>query len=88
MDIASILIQLVAGGAGGNLAGALNKSRSLGPLLNTILGAVGGVGGGAALGPTLAGLIANPMVANALASLVGGILIPLIGSFLKPAAKA
>jgi uncharacterized membrane protein YeaQ/YmgE (transglycosylase-associated protein family) len=88
MDIASLLIQLVAGGAGGNLAGMLNKTRSMGPLLNTILGAVGGVGGGAALGPTLANALGNPMVANALASLVGGILIPLIGSFLKPAAKA
>lgn len=88
MDIASILIQLVAGGAGGNIAGALNKSKSLGPLLNTILGAVGGVGGGAALGGTLAGVLGNPMVANALASLVGGVLIPLIASFLKPGAKA
>jgi uncharacterized membrane protein YeaQ/YmgE (transglycosylase-associated protein family) len=88
MDIASLLIQLVAGGAGGNVAGMLNKTRSLGPMLNTILGAVGGVGGSAALGSTLGGLIGNPMVANALASLVGGILIPLIGSYLKPAAKA
>jgi uncharacterized membrane protein YeaQ/YmgE (transglycosylase-associated protein family) len=88
MDIVSLLIQLAAGGAGGNVAGMLNKTRSLGPLLNTILGAVGGVGGGAALGPTLANALGNPMVANALASLVGGVVIPLIGSFLKPAAKA
>ena len=43
MDIVNILISLVVGGVGGNIAGALLKNFSLGTILNTIAG--GGVGG-------------------------------------------
>ncbi len=88
MDLTSILIQLVAGGAGGNLAGLLNKARSMGPLLNTILGAAGGFGGGQVLGGPLTNAVGgNAMVGQVLSSLIGGILIPLIASFFKkPAA--
>jgi uncharacterized membrane protein YeaQ/YmgE (transglycosylase-associated protein family) len=92
MDITSLLIQLVAGGAGGNLAGLLNKARSLGPLLNTILGAVGGFGGGQVLGGAGGALTnalgGNAMAGTALSSAVGGILIPLIAGFLKKPTQA
>lgn len=46
MDISTLLIQLVSGALGGNAAGAYNKDASLGPIGNTIAGAVGGGVGG------------------------------------------
>jgi hypothetical protein len=39
MDLASLLIQLISGAVGGNVAGAVNKAKTLGPLINTIPGA-------------------------------------------------
>ena len=46
MDIAGLLINLVSGAVGGNLAGAALKEQSLGAIGNTIAGIVGGVAGG------------------------------------------
>src|SRR5690606_35623035 len=46
MDFTAILIQLVSGAVGGNVGGMLNKAKSLGPMLNSVLGGVGGVAGG------------------------------------------
>lgn len=37
MDLSSILIQVISGAVGGNLGGLLNKAKSLGPLMNTVL---------------------------------------------------
>ncbi len=45
MDIANLLITLVSGAAGGNLAGAAMKDKGLGTLGNTIAGLVGGTAG-------------------------------------------
>jgi uncharacterized membrane protein YeaQ/YmgE (transglycosylase-associated protein family) len=50
MDIATLLIQLIAGALGGNIAGSLLKNLSLGTLGNTIAGIVGGGLGGQILG--------------------------------------
>jgi hypothetical protein len=88
MDPTSLIVQAIAGAVGGNVAGLLNKARSLGPLINTVLGLLGGVGGGQALGGVLAGLLGgNAIAGNVTASAIGGILIPLIaGFFKKPAA--
>ena len=54
-----LIIQLIAGAVGGNAAGAAAKNMSLGPLGNTIAGAVGG----GVLGQLLQ--IALPMLAGA-----------------------
>lgn len=43
MDIVGIIIQLVAGAAGGNAAGTAIKEKSLGTAGNSIVGAIGGV---------------------------------------------
>jgi len=43
MDIIGIIIQLIAGAAGGNGAGAVLKDKSLGTTGNSIAGAVGGI---------------------------------------------
>ncbi len=46
MDISSLIIQLVSGALGGNAAGSMNKVTDLGPVGNTITGALGGGLGG------------------------------------------
>ena len=43
--IINLIIQLVAGAVGGNAVGAGLKDLNLGPLGNTIAGALGGAGG-------------------------------------------
>ena len=42
MDIVSLVVQLVSGAIGGNLAGSLLKNLSLGALGNSLAGAIGG----------------------------------------------
>lgn len=79
MDISALLIQLLAGAAGGNAAGILNKARSLGPLVNTILGALGGLGGG----QLATNFMGGGTGAEVGMSAVVGALLPLIGGMLK-----
>jgi hypothetical protein len=50
MDIAGLLIQLISGAAGGNIAGTILKKFSLGPVGNSIVGILGGGLGGQLLG--------------------------------------
>lgn len=83
MDIMGLVIQAVSGALGGNVAGVLNKAKSLGPMMNTILGAVGGIGGGQALGGTLAGMLGNATAGNITASALAGLVLPLVGGMLK-----
>ncbi|HEU5154415.1 MAG TPA: hypothetical protein VFU03_06780 [Gemmatimonadales bacterium] len=49
MDTTSLIVQLISGAVGGNLAGALMKDKSLGTLGNSITGILGGGLGGALL---------------------------------------
>lgn len=42
MDILTVIIQLISGAAGGNIAGALLKNISLGTLGNSLAGIIGG----------------------------------------------
>ena len=49
MDIVSLIISLLSGVAGGNLAGAAMKEKDLGGLGNTIVGLIGGGAGGSLL---------------------------------------
>jgi uncharacterized membrane protein YeaQ/YmgE (transglycosylase-associated protein family) len=44
------LLPLISGAVGGNIGGALIQDQSLGPIANTILGLIGGVGGSQLLG--------------------------------------
>src|SRR3972149_3426921 len=55
MDIAGLIIQLISGAAGGNIAGALLKKFSLGTIGNSIVGILGGGLGGQLLGMLGAG---------------------------------
>lgn len=79
MDLTAVLVQLIAGAVGGNAAGLANKAKSLGPLINTILGALGGLGGGQLAGGTIGGGTATEVGASAIV----GALLPLIVGMLK-----
>lgn len=41
-EIVSLIITLISGAAGGNIAGSVLSEKNLGALLNTVLGALGG----------------------------------------------
>lgn len=83
------IIQGAAGAIGGNIIGAMRGSSSLGPLVNTILGAAGGVGAAygvqaGGFGPQLTAMVGdNQNIADGVAGAVGGLLLPLIASFFK-----
>ena len=82
-----LIINLVSGAVGGNLAGTLMKNLSLGTLGNSVVGIIGGGAGGALLntlgidvgagGTDIAGIIGN----IASGGVGGGILMAIIGIF-------
>jgi len=90
-QIISWIVSLIAGSAGGNIVGALLKNRNLGPMLNTVLGLVGGGLGGKVLPllvPALGSLVAGQgYVGTGGLSAIVGALLPLIVSFLKKPAQ-
>jgi uncharacterized membrane protein YeaQ/YmgE (transglycosylase-associated protein family) len=79
MDLISLLTQLISGAVGGNAVGAINKAKTLGPLINTILGALGGLGGGQLASATLGGGTAAQVGTSA----VVGALLPISLGMLK-----
>jgi len=80
-----LLISLVSGAVGGNLAGFAMKNKSLGVLWNTVAGLVGGGLGGQLLG--MLGLGGDSIGANVAGSGVGGAVIMLIVAVIKGAMK-
>ncbi len=84
MDLTTLLVQLAAGVIGGNAAGAANpKTKALGPVITSVLGALGGLGGGQLLGPMLTDLIGNAIVGSAGSAGIVGAILPLIVGMLK-----
>jgi uncharacterized membrane protein YeaQ/YmgE (transglycosylase-associated protein family) len=93
MDIVNLIISLVCGALGGNVAGAVLKDKSLGTLGNSLSGILGGGIGGAilqALG--LLGSSGGLSLASILGDLVsgglgGGILMAIVafirGAYMK-----
>ena len=84
------LVSLIAGGAGGNIVGALLKNKGLSPLLNTVLGLAGGAGGKLlpALVPAIGGLLGgdgNLVGTGGLSALLGALLPLIVGMLRKPA---
>lgn len=79
------IISLVTGAVGGNVAGAIFKNLSLGPVGNTIAGVLGG-GAGTAILNALAGSAASgggSVVGNIASSGVGSVVVMLIVGFIK-----
>jgi hypothetical protein len=71
----NLIIQVIAGAIGGNVAGTASKEMSLGPLGNTIVGAIGGGVGAQILGliiPMLANTTATPDLGTIFSQAVGG----------------
>jgi hypothetical protein len=102
MDIVAIIIQLISGALGGNIAGKLLKNLDLGTAGNSIAGILGGGLGGQIL--SALGLFGGAAAANGaaaggldLASIIGsvasggvggGVLMAIIGLIKSMMAKA
>jgi hypothetical protein len=82
-------VQLIGGAAGGNVVGALLKNADLSAILRTVLGAVGGVGGGqlvmwlGILQKVLGDSGGGNFVGNAGASAIGGALLTAVVGIVK-----
>lgn len=81
MDIVGLIIQLIAGAVGGNVAGRASPKLDLGSAGNSIAGALGGVilgqiiervTGGAVTADQAAAAASNMDIAGILTSLIGG----------------
>ena len=71
MTLVPLLIQLISGAVGGNVAGALMKKSSLGTLWNSVAGIIGGGLGGQLLG--MLGVALAPSGGLDLASILGSV---------------
>ena len=75
MDMTSLIVELVSGAVGGNVAGAAMKDKSLGTAGNSIAGIVGGGLGGAILQAVMGGAAAgggSMDMSNILSNVGGG----------------
>ncbi len=85
MDLVTLLVQLISGAIGGNIAAGILKKLSLGPVGNSIVGILGGgIGGvvlhalgvGAGTGVN-AGTVIGSMAAGGIG---GGALLAIVGA--------
>jgi uncharacterized membrane protein YeaQ/YmgE (transglycosylase-associated protein family) len=90
----NLIIQLISGALGGNLAGGLLKKLSLGTVFNSILGILGGGLGGQVLNSLGFGDTGGPstdigsVIGNILGGGVGGgILMVIVGAIKKALTK-
>ena len=82
--LVQIIISLISGGVGGNIAGALLKNFSLGTVGNTIVGLLGGGIGDKILSST--GLISgSSIVGDVAGSGIGGAILMIIVGLIKNA---
>jgi uncharacterized membrane protein YeaQ/YmgE (transglycosylase-associated protein family) len=81
--IVNLIINLISGGRGGNIAGALFKKLSLGLIGNTLAGVVGGGLGSQILAQLGAG--GGGMVGSIAGSGVGGVVLMAIIGLIKQA---
>ena len=96
MNITSLIIELISGAVGGNVAGAAMKENSLGTVGNSIAGIVGGGLGGTLLHSVLGGAAAGggsmdmtTILSNVAGGGVGGaILMAIIGIIKNKMAKS
>jgi len=100
VDITKILIQLISGAVGGNVAGAAMKKFSLGPVGNSIVGILGGGLGGQLLAwfgmggawtpaSSAGGFDLGEIIASVAGGGVGGgVLLAAVGAIRKQMGKA
>ena len=88
MDIMTLVINLISGAVGGNIAGAVMKDKSLGPLLNSVVGVLGG-GAGAGILKMLGmavnegGLDLQAVMSSVASGGVGGAVLLVITALIK-----
>ncbi|PCI58106.1 MAG: hypothetical protein COB34_05640 [Methylophilaceae bacterium] len=97
MDL-GLIVQLVSGAVGGNVAGSLMKKSSLGTALNSVVGILGGAAGGQLLGMLgMGGAAAAGAGGIDIATIVsqvagggigGGVLLALVGLVKNAMAKS
>ena len=89
MDIVGLLISVISGAVGGNIAGAAMQDKSLGTLGNSIAGVLGGGLGGALLkalgmlGQSGGGLDLASIIGSVASGGVGGAVLLIIVSLIK-----
>jgi uncharacterized membrane protein YeaQ/YmgE (transglycosylase-associated protein family) len=97
MDIVQLIVSLVSGAVGGNVAGAAMKDKSLGTAGNSIAGILGGGIGGAILqmlglfpggNGEAAGIDLTSILGNVASGGVGGAILLVVVSLVKNAMKA
>ncbi|AUA56315.1 Uncharacterised protein [Achromobacter spanius] len=92
--IINLLIQLVAGAASGNGLGKMLQQFNLGPLGNTIAGAIGGLAGGSWLAPMISagagaataantGMDLSAIAGSVVGGGVGGAVLTLIAGIVR-----
>lgn len=80
MDIVGLIIQLIAGAVGGNVAGRANTKFNMGGAGNSIVGAIGGVVLGQIIERLTGGAVTADQAAAATQSMdIAGIISSLIG---------
>ena len=91
MNIIALIIQLICGAGGGNLAGALFKNLDLGPVGNSLAGIVGGGLGGQILqhlmGATTGALDLQGIISSILGGGIGGTIVMAIIGWIKSMQK-
>ena len=90
MDLLNLIISLISGAIGGNIAGAALKDQSLGTVGNSIAGILGGGVGGMllqALGASVGGggLDAGALIGSIASGGVGGSIVMVIIGLIKGA---
>jgi uncharacterized membrane protein YeaQ/YmgE (transglycosylase-associated protein family) len=95
MNLVPLIVQLISGAVGGNIAGALMKKFNLGPIGNSIAGLVGGGLGGqllsmltaggtsAAMAATSSGLDLSSILSSVCGGGVGGAVVMAIVGLIK-----
>jgi uncharacterized membrane protein YeaQ/YmgE (transglycosylase-associated protein family) len=94
MNIVALIIQLISGAVGGNIAGAVLNKYNLGPLGNSIAGIIGGglggqllsmLGAGGAGAAAAGGLDIGSIVSSIAGGGVGGAILMVIIGIIKQA---
>lgn len=81
--IVALILNLLIGAAGGNLAGMALKAKSLGLLLNSVVGILGGGIGFFVLG--MLGTGGGSIIWQVLAAFIGGAVLLFVVSLIKKA---
>lgn len=94
MDIVGMIVNLISGAVGGNIAGAALKDKTLGAIGNTIAGAIGGAAGGYILQAVnilntagMSDMTIGSILGNVGAGVVGGGILTGVIGYIKNAIK-